>query len=246
MSDGIYAALSGAVAQERTLEVVANNVANVGTTGFRGDRVTFAESLSRATATPGVPTSIRYVTIDRLLMDESSGPVRETGNPLDMALSGEGYFAVETEGGERYTRDGRFMVDADGAVRTPDGNALLSVGSDGAAGPPLVIPPGAGALTVSTDGTISAGTAVVGRVRVVEIPAESLRHEGETLFAATGTPTNAESTSVLSGWLEGANVGAISGMNELIATTRTFEAFQRVIQGFRDIDQRTARELGST
>lgn len=246
MSDGIYAALSGAVAQERTLEVVANNVANVGTTGFRGDRVTFAESLSRATATPGVPTSIRYVTIDRLMIDESAGPVRETGNPLDMALSGDGYFAVQTEAGERYTRDGRFMMDADGSVRTHDGHALLTVGADGEPGPPLVVPPGSAALSVGTDGTVSAGTAVIGRVRLVEIPADSLRHEGETLFAATGNVTDATSASVLSGWLEGANVGAISGMNELIATTRTFEAFQRVIQGFRDIDQRTARDLGST
>ena len=82
MSDGIYAALSGAVAQERALEVVANNIANVGTTGFRGDRVTFAESLSRAAGPAEVPVSIRYVEVDRVLVDMASGPVETTGNPL--------------------------------------------------------------------------------------------------------------------------------------------------------------------
>jgi flagellar basal-body rod protein FlgF len=246
VSDGIYSALSGAVAQERTLEVVANNVANVGTTGFRGDRVTFAESLTRATETPGVPTSIRYVTVDRLMVDESGGPVRQTGNPLDLAISGEGYFAVSTDRGERYTRDGRFMVDTGGTVRSMDGHPLLSVGSDGRAGPPITIPPGTTSITVGTDGTISAGEQTFGRARIVDIDGAALRHEGASLFTTDGAVRESAAPTVLSGWLEGANVGPIAGMNELIATTRTFEAFQRVIQGFRDIDTRTARDLGST
>lgn len=245
MSDGIYSALSGAVAQERSLEVVANNIANVGTTGFRGDRLTFAESLTRATETPGVPTSIRYVTVDRQLVDESAGPVRQTGNPLDMAISGEGYFSVSTENGERYTRDGRFMADADGTVRSYGGHPLLTVGENGRPGPPLVIPRGVANLSISEDGTVSSGDQVFGRVRIVDIPSTSLNHEGNTLFTSDTPVTQRESVSVLSGWLEGANVGPIAGMNELIATTRTFEAFQRVIQGFRDIDNRTAQALSS-
>lgn len=240
MSDGIYAALSGAVAQERALEVVANNVANVGTTGFRGDRVTFAESLSRVSATPGVPVSIRYVEVDRVMVDTASGPVRPTGNPLDLAISGEGYFGVSTPDGERFTRDGRFLAGADGVVRNERGDALLL--EDGRT--PLTLPPGATSVTVAPDGTVSAGEATLGRVRVVEVDPASLRHQGSSLFAATGARPVA-APSVLSGCLEGANVGPIAGMNELVTASRTFEAFQRVIQGFRDIDNRTARELAS-
>lgn len=240
MSDGIYAALSGAVAQERALEVVANNVANVGTTGFRGDRVTFAESLAAATASPGVPTSIRYVEVDRVMVDTAAGPVQPTGNPLDLAISGDAYFGVSTPEGERFTRDGRFMAGTDGVVRNTHGDALLL--EDGRT--PLTLPPGTVSVNVGPDGTVSAGESVLGRIRLVDLDPASLRHQGSSLFAASGA-RSAEGSSVLAGCLEGANVGPIAGMNELVTASRTFEAFQRVIQGFRDIDNRTARELAS-
>jgi flagellar basal body rod protein FlgG len=241
MSDGIYAALSGAVAQERALEVVANNIANVGTTGFRGDRVTFVESLSRAAGPTEVPVSIRYVEVDRVLVDMASGPVETTGNPLDLAISGGAFFGVATPDGERFTRDGRFLAGTDGVVRSLRGDALLMENGR----TPLTIPPGTTSVTVAPDGSVSAGTTVLGRIRLVDVDPATLRHEGNSLFAATGA-RNADGSNVLAGCLEGANVGAIAGMNELVNATRTFEAFQRVIQGFRDIDNRSARELAST
>jgi flagellar basal body rod protein FlgG len=248
MSDGIYAALSGAVAQERALEVVANNVANVGTAGFRADRLTFAESLSRATGPAAVPASLHYVVADRQIVDPTAGPLRETGNPLDLALSEDGvYFAVRTPRGERYTRDGSFSVAPDGIVRTRSGDPVLAEASVGASPDVLRVPPGTTTISVGPDGTLSAGDASLGRARIVRLPAAALRHEGGSLLVAAGAaPVPVQDVTVASGWLEGANVSPIAGMNELVAVTRSFEAFQRVIQGFRDLDTRTARELAGS
>lgn len=251
MSDGIYVALSGAVALERALEVVANNVANVGTAGFRADRLTFSESLARAggPADGGpVPTSLRYVSVGDERIDASAGPLRETGNALDLAVSGgDNYFAVTTPRGERYTRDGAFTVSPDGVVRTRSGDAVLAASPADPAHPELRVPPGTTNLSVGADGTLSSGETIFGRVRVVGLPAASLEHEGSSLLVARGaTPVEATDAVVTSGWLEGANVSPIHGMNELVAVTRSFEAFQRVIQGFRDLDTRTARELAGT
>ncbi len=244
MSDGIYAALSGAVAQERALDVVANNVANVGTTGFRGDRLAFRQALAQTSAGPA-PTSLRFVEVDRSEIDMREGPIRQTGNPLDLALSGSGFFVVRTEAGERLTRDGSFVVGSDGVLRTQRGAAVMGEGDTGAPSE-IVVPPGTTSLSVGADGTLSAGDTIVGRVRVVDAAPGALRHEGHSLFVvAPGARTEAaEGAVVLSGCLEGANVGAVEGMNELITANRAFDAFQRVIAAFRDIDNRTARDLG--
>src|SRR6478672_3388640 len=102
MSDGIYSALAGAIAQERTLSVVANNVANANTTGFQGDRVAFSEIAAKQTGAQQQP--LRFVSLDQTRIDMQSGGIEFTGNPLDLALQGDAYFAVQAPGGERYTR----------------------------------------------------------------------------------------------------------------------------------------------
>jgi len=121
MSDGIYAALSGAIASERSLDVVANNVANVGTTGFRGERLAFHEVVSQQAQGP-TPTTLRYAEIEESRVDLSEGPLRETGNPLDLAISGDAFFAVHTQDGQdRFTRDGSFVIGPGGALTTRTG-----------------------------------------------------------------------------------------------------------------------------
>src|SRR5664279_4629305 len=98
MSDGIYSALSGAIAQERNLTVVANNVANVNTTGYKGDKTIFAEALNKAKVNSPQPTqsSLKYAVVDQLSMDNSVGSLKQTGRPLDVAIQGDGYFTLET------------------------------------------------------------------------------------------------------------------------------------------------------
>lgn len=241
MSDGIYSALSGAIAQQRSLDVVANNVANAGTVGFRADRVAFREAVNRNQTGP-TPDSLRYVTISRMETDETAGPLTQTGNPLDLALSGEGMFAVRTPRGVRYTRAGSFRMDAEGVVRTSAGHPVLNAGGD--ASSELVVPPGAQQITVGADGSVSADGQVVGQVRVEQFADGALQKEGLTLYVAEGRGRPAEA-QVMQGHLEGANVSPVAGMNELISASRSFEAFQRVIQAFKQIDERAAREVGN-
>lgn len=246
MSDGIYAALSGAVASERALDVVANNVANVGTTGFRGERLAFRESVSRATGGGQVPVSLRYTELEETRIDTSEGPLRQTGNPLDLAISGDAFFAVQGPDGPRFTRDGSFVVGADGVLRTHQGLAVRAEGALDRPPTEIVVPAGTTSVSVASDGTLSSGDRVLGRVALVRFEHTSQLHaEGGSLLVAE-RPSDAvpamEST-VVSGFLEGANVGPISGMNELITASRSFEAFQRVIQTFRSLDERTARDL---
>ncbi|MFK7988946.1 MAG: flagellar basal-body rod protein FlgF [Sandaracinaceae bacterium] len=243
MSDGIYSALSGAVAQQQAMDVVANNVANVGTVGYRGDQLAFREALSRGESGPN-PDGLRYVSVAQLSTDSTDGPLNQTGNPLDVALSGDGMFAVRTEDGVRYTRAGSFRMDAQGIVRTPSGHAVLPEGDDPDA--TIQIPVEADAITIGTDGTITVDDQPVGRIRVVRFDEGQLEKQGATLYVpvnnARGEPaTNAQ---VSQGYLEGANVNPVGGMNELIQTSRAFEAFQRVIQAFRQIDERAARDIG--
>lgn len=245
MSDGIYAALSGAIASERSLDVVANNVANVGTDGFRGERLAFRETVSRAASGP-TPVTLRYTELEEARVDLSEGPLRETGNPLDLAISGDAFFEVRTAEGPRFTRAGSFVVGPDGVVTTRSGDVVLSDGPRDRPRPPLVVPPGTTSLSVASDGTLSAGETAVGRVALVRFgSASDLVSSGGALYSARAgaTPVRATEATVVQGFLEGANVGPIGGMNELITASRTFESFQRVIQTFRTLDERTARDL---
>lgn len=244
MSHGIYSALSGALAQQRALDVTANNVANANTVGFRADRVAFDEALARAGTLTTQPSSLRYVVADRITTDTAPGALRTTGNPYDLALNGDGFFVLATPQGERFTRAGSFLTGADGVLRTPDGIALVAEGDPRAR---IRIPEGTRDVTIGPDGTVSADGEMVGRVRIVSFadPA-TVGKEGESRFMSVARPLRAPAaTEVVQGAVETSNVNPIAGLNELITTTRLFDAFQRVIRTFAELDNRTARDIGS-
>jgi flagellar basal-body rod protein FlgF len=244
MSHGIYSALSGAIAQQRSLDITANNVANANTVGFRADRVAFDQALATAGARTAQPPSLRYVVAERITTDTSAGALRTTGNPYDLALNGDGFFVLATPQGERYTRAGSFLTGADGMLQTPDGTPLVAEGGPAAR---IRIPGGTRDVTVGPDGTVSADGQEVGRVRVVTFadPA-TVGKEGESRFMSVARPQNAAATTeVVQGAVETSNVNPIAGLNELITTSRLFDSFQRVIRTFADLDNRTARDVGS-
>jgi flagellar basal-body rod protein FlgF len=249
MSDGIYSALSGAIAQERALAAVANNVANATTTGYKADKAIFAEVLNQTKSPLPIAPSLRYGLVADLAIDHEAGSLHETGRPLDVALQGDGYFAVDTPNGERYTRAGAFVLDQAGVLRTLAGLPVLQdTGSISRPTDKIVIPETARTVSISPDGEITIDGQVLAKLRLVRFDGpESLLREGLTLF----TPQNGAkpkavelSTSVEQGYLESANVNAVSGMNELIYVSRSFEALQKVIETFRDLDNRTARDVG--
>ena len=253
MSDGIYSAASGAVAQQRALNAVANNVANVNTTGFQADKAVFAEVMKKAKSDLPQEPALRYATVSQFAVDTQPGALKLTGRSLDVGLHGDGYLTVRTPQGERYTRAGSFIMDSEGVVRTPGGFEVLKLGpkrdpNELPVGEKIVVPRTTKEVLIGQDGYISADGEQIGQLKLVQFNTqeEALR-EGLTLF--TNAPGKrpklaGPNLTVEQGYLETANVNAVSGMNELIMVSRAFTALEKVIDTFRQIDDRTARDVG--
>ena len=161
MNSGYYAAFTGLVARLEALDVIANNLANVNTTGFRGQREFYSAitaNLANAPLTPLNRAINDFGVLGGSRLDLRQGSLETTGNNLDLAISGSGFFAVQTSRGVRYTRNGSFHVDSTGQMVTQDDEAVL--GPNG----PIILPPGS--VTIASDGTVSVANAVAGKVRV--------------------------------------------------------------------------------
>lgn len=235
MSSGIYVATAGAVAQSQALDATANNIANASTAGFHGDRVTFKETLGVARS-----QDVAMVMPGTTRVDAQAGALTQTDNPLDLALDGDGYFAVQTPNGARYTRAGNFQLDDERKLVTADGHAVLSEG-----GGTITVPPGASAISVDTEGNISADGNSLGKLELARFAPNQMKREGGSLFSATGARLGGEPPKVRSGMLESSNVNIVRGVVDLVKVSRTYESLMRVIQGYHDVESRAARDLGS-
>jgi flagellar basal-body rod protein FlgF len=235
MGSGIYVATAGAVAQANALDVTASNIANASTAGFHAGRVTFRQALTAAQS-----KDVAMVSTGTGAVDGTGGIVNQTGNPLDLAIDGDGYFAVDAPGGVRYTRDGAFQLGADGRVVTADG--LTVRGVDGAA---ITVPPGTGALAVDPDGTVRADGNAVGQIARVRLDKTAITHDGDNLVASKLPPLAGAAPQVLSGALEGSNVNVVRGVVDLVKVSRTYESLLRVIEGYHECESRAAQTLGA-
>ena len=204
-------ALSGQVARERQMDVLANNIANLSTVGFKGQSMLFAELLTNAN---GARTA--YVQDAGTVRDWSQGPLTRTGNSLDVALQGTGFLEVETAAGTRYTRDGRLKLDAQGQLVTLDGEPVLGEGDR-----PIVVPPGSAGITIGQDGTITTNTGTVGKLAVVSFDElQGLEAETDGLYTTDETPAQATDTRVMQGMIEESNVKPVIEMTRLMQASR--------------------------
>ena len=218
-----YIALSRQVAQNRATAVLAHNMANAETPGFRATRPLFADHLEAQRGARPVRggESLHFAQDRSTWRDEAPGPVQTTGNPLDVAISGEGLFSVRTPRGERYTRAGRFSLGPEGTVVDMEGNALLDT-----AGNPLRVAPGDTRLTIKGDGTLSSENGEIGKLRVVRFAEpQRLVAEGDRLLAAAAgqAPETIERPALVQGALEGSNVRPVIEMTRLTAEMREFQ-----------------------
>jgi flagellar basal-body rod protein FlgF len=216
-----YVILSRLTLQNRATQVLAHNLANADTPGFRALRPVFAEVLQRQDA--GAPPGGRRVAFvqDRATWREMDlGAMQVTGNPLDVAITGEGFFAVETPRGERYTRAGRFSLGEGGRIVDMEGNPVLN-----AEGAPIALAPNDTRIEILGDGTVRSENGALGRLRVVRFDdVQALRAEGDRLFEAAGAdPVAIERPALRQGVLEGSNVRPILEMTRLTAELREFQ-----------------------
>lgn len=228
----MYTTLSGLVASERSLESVAQNVANASTPGYRARVTTFREALIRYTDTPSVQST-------GFAVDLSRGVLTRTDNPLDLALDDEGFFVIETPNGHQLTRNGSFRLDAGGTLVSQDGHPVV-----GAGGGPIEIPPDAPGVRIGGDGVVSAEDGRIGQVLVVRVPPENLIPAGSRFTLANDARVSeVASPRIESGTLESSNFDAVRGMVELIRVTRAHEALARNLQTHSEIEHRTARGI---
>jgi len=232
---GMTEAAETMLAQQNRLDQVANNIANVDTAGFRREKVTFWEMLYRANDNrQRVGKGMKPVT------DQSSGPVKMTGNPLDVAIQGEGFFKIQTPGGVRYTRAGNFLLNEQGQLAMPGGNLVLG---DGGA---IVL--GEGQVSIGRDGTIAQNGAVVGQLAVVSFADKAaLEREGVNLFRLKeggGGEEQSQGYEVQQSYVEQSNVQSILEMTAMIDLARDFESQQKAVRTLDDIDAMATQRVG--
>jgi flagellar basal-body rod protein FlgG len=226
MDRGLYIAASGMLAEQARQDLIAHDLANASTPGYKQDRVastSFGEMLLADTTTGRPVGGLGLGTqIDRQITDTSGGPLRDTGEPLDFAVEGDGFFAVRTAAGVRYTRDGQFSRSAAGTLVTATGDAVLG--------------PGGAPVRVGADGRVP--SSAIGVVALTN----PLR-QGDNLF--TGTAGGAGGGRVRGGSLEGSAVDPVHTMVEMLGSLRAFEAGQRVITTIDSTLSKAANQVGS-
>ena len=222
------------------MNIIANNIANISTTGFRREGAVFSEYVQQVTGNSAAGNSLKNaVSIGRVgahFSDFSSGNLNRTGASLDLAIEGDGFFLIGTPSGERLTRAGAFLTDRDGVLVTMDGHQVLDDANS-----LIQIPPDAGLITVGGDGTISADGNPLGKVGIVTAKAQTLIRSGDNLWQV-GPGDNfepVEAPKILQGFLEGSNVNPIIEIARMIEVQRAYEAGQKLL----DIED---ERIGST
>lgn len=270
MQDSIYSAVFGALSSEHRLNIIANNLANVNTTGFKRDETTFKDvfkpfahdyildSKADLRAKPLWPdaTTLAKPRLVEEKVNFSQGTLMPTGNALDLAIQGEGFFKIQTPAGVRYTRAGSFKLNSEGQIVDGAGRALMADGG------PITIPPNS-KVEIAPDGAISANGEQLSSVTVVRFDDDKvLEKEGSNLFKlkegkqaaelpAMENQTLADGTvvpgsTVNQGYLESPNVEVVSEMVRMIEVQRVFEAYQKTMRTAQDMDTRMFSMVGKS
>ncbi len=244
MLKNVYAPLSGGVLQERVIEIISNNLANVNTTAFKEDEISFQAQEANpwpSYATPHPPAAFKlnmqdlfplkgnemsYVTLSEIKTSHNQGALQKTSNETDLALQGEGFFEVMTPFGERLTRDGSFNINNDGYLTTKSGYMV-----QGQNGPITGIK--ADGIKVLPTGDIYSGKEFIDKIKIIDFKDKaSLERLGENLWIHNGSPDNLvkPAAEVSQGYLESSNVNPMRNLTNLIIAHRTYEALQKTVK----------------
>lgn len=233
MDRSIYIALSGAVLQEKRMELLSDNLANVNTAGFKKQKAVFEDAMPN----PFGPRV--FALLDGIVTDMSQGVMENTGRRLDVAISGDGFFTVSTPSGERYTRDGSFTIAQDGTLVTREGHKV--VGESG------VIKLTSSDVVIDATGDILEKGASVGKLKLVSFgDASRLTREGGLFAAATGmkeAPISPD-TQLEQGHIEISNVNPVKAMTSMIEASRSYETHAKMIQAVDDMTRKAIEEVG--
>ena len=220
-------ALSKQSAIRREMDIIANNIANMNTTGFKGEKLMFEQYLVRSRGGNKIGGEQHaYVRDIASVRDNTDGPMEKTGNTLDLAIDRDGYFVVSTATGDRYTRDGNFQLDQDGQLVTRNGDPLLSD-----QGAPFFFSPEDNDITISNDGVISTENGSLGKISIVTFDdPQELKIVAGGLYSSRQVPEQVETPNVIQGMLEKSNVQPIIEMTRMIEASRSYESIKGFIE----------------
>ena len=238
MDSGYYAAFSGLLARTEALDSAASNLANANTSGFRAEREYFRNAIVGPDALNSQVNRMvnNFGVLGGNRLDLGQGALTHTGNPLDLAIEGAGFFAIQTRQGIRYTRDGSFRRAIDGTLITAAGEPVLD-----AQNKPIRIP--TGDITVGMDGAVSVANAVAGKVALFNFPASVLVPEGTNRYTtAAGAKPTLMTAAIHQGALESSNQDVIQGTLQLILVQRQAEMMQKALTVFHSDFDKTASE----
>ena len=244
MQNALLIGLSRQVALSRELDVVANNIANMNTTGFKADGSLFEEYLNSAAR--AADTRVSFVRDRATWIDMSAGAIERTGNALDVAINGDGFFAVQTQQGVRYTRNGSLQINPSGQLVTAQGDPVLGDGG------PITFQPTDRQISISPDGTISVregnskADSQRGKLRLVSFAnPRQLQKDGNGTFnyAGNDAPAEAKTATIAQGALEKSNVRAVVEMSRMIEITRSYTQIAAMLQQQSDLGQSSIDKL---
>lgn len=259
MQESMFSGLFGALTNEYRMANIANNLANVNTAGYKRDVLSFKDTF-RMFAHDVIMEPVQNIRQEKMFPDPqhmarpriavsktdfSQGSMKFTGNPLDVAIAGEGFFTFQVDGEEYLSRDGHFVLNSEGQVVTPQGFAVL-----GAGGAELTIPPGTKNIHLASDGTLYADDDAVGQIQVTSVEdLNELEKLGRNMYrirpgspvAATEMPAG---TTVEQGYIETANVEVVQEMVNMIEAQRQFEAYQKIMQTSDNLDREAITKVG--
>jgi len=224
MQAGLYVALSAQVALDRRLTAIATNIANQSTPGYRAEEVDFKALVSRTGDTP-----VAYVSRGTSHISQAPGATIKTDNPLDVAVQGSGWLALQTPAGTVYTRDGRMLMQANGALQSINGYPVLDAGNS-----PIAVDPLGGPVTIAQDGMISQNGAQIGAIGLFSLdPTAELRRFDNSSVTASKPATpilDFNNNGIAQGFIEGSNVNPLIEMEKLILLSRSFEEISSSIE----------------
>jgi flagellar basal-body rod protein FlgF len=242
MDNALYVGLSRQMVLRREMDIVANNIANADTSGFKVESLMTKEQPGPPAFTLQGPKPVKFVSANGVARDFGQGGLHRTDAPLDLGIEGQGFFKINTADGERYTRDGRFRTDDLGRLTTQAGQTVADEG-----GGEFSLDLQKGQFTIATDGTVSQGSERVGKIGVYKFDTLSvLEKKGDNLLANTSNtqPAPAIDAKLRQGMLEESNVKPILEITRMIEVSRAYEQVTRMMDSQAELSRSTITRMG--
>lgn len=242
MENALLIGLSRQMALRQHMDVLANNLANVNTSGYKRDSLLFEQYLmpvAEISDAAGKDARLTFVQNPSVYRDFKEGSFVRTGNELDVAISGDAWFVVQTRDGERYTRNGELKLNANGELVTPSGDPVLGEGG------PITLSPEESGIEIARDGTLSTNLGQRAKLRLVSFEDNAvLKKEGALLFHTDVRPAEAENASVVQGVIEKSNVQPVLELTKVIQTMRAYQSVARAMEQTSQLRQDAINKLG--